>query len=332
MGRHNCRYDAVRPYEVTRALALAGLLAALCACTEAPQDAVRDDSYQRIVTLAPNLTELVYAVGAGDKLVGVSAWSDYPADVLELPVVGDAFTIDQEQLALLDPDLLLVWESGTPAHTVDELRRSGYTVKIVRTRGLSDIAAALKHVGEITGMADEAAAVADEFRAQLAALSEANSDAEPISVFFQVSRRPLYTVNAEHYVSELIEICGGSNVFDDLKELAPSISVEAVVDRAPEVMLASTDAGDDAFSEWQRWPAIPANLYGNLFLLPADELARATPRLIQAGGAMCLALQRARFNRAAFSASGPKGLPDPTQNAPGHEQQQTEGRTDDSGT
>ena len=93
---------------------------------------------------------------------------------------------------------------------------------------------------------------------QLAALREANSDAEPIKVFFQVSRRPLYTVNAEHYVSELIEICGGTNAFDDLNELAPSISVEAVIDRAPEVMLASTDAGDDAFADWERWPAMPA--------------------------------------------------------------------------
>ncbi len=305
---------------MTRALALAGLCAALYACSDAPQEAAPAASHERIVTLAPNLTELVYAVGAGDRLVGVSAWSDYPSEALELPVVGDAFTVDQEQLALLDPDLLLVWESGTPAHTVDELRRSGYDVRVVRTRGLEDVAYALRQVGMLTGMVDEAEAAAADFSEQLAMLREANSNAEPIKVFFQVSRRPLYTVNAEHYVSELIETCGGTNIFADLGELAPSISVEAVIDRAPEVMLASTDAGDDAFAEWQRWPAIPANLYGNQFLLPADELARATPRLIQGGGAICLALQRARFNRAAFSASGPRELPGPTRNAPGRGQ------------
>lgn len=120
-------------------------------------------------------------------------------------------------------------------------------------------------------------------------------------MFYQVSARPLYTVNHEHYVSELIEICGGRNVFADLDELAPGITVESVVDRDPEVMLATTDAGDDAFEEWQRWPTVSANLYGNLFLLPADEIARATPRLLLAGGAMCLALKKARFNRDAFS-------------------------------
>ncbi len=289
---------------MTRALALAGLFAALCGCSDAARESLETDTYQRIVTLAPNLTELVYAVGAGDRLVGVSAWSDYPAEVLKLPVVGDAFMVDQEQL----------------------------NVEVVRTRGLSDVAEALQHVGALTGMVDEAEVAAADYREQLAALREANSDAEPITVFFQVSGRPLFTINAEHYVSELIEICGGTNVFDDLGELAPSISVEAVVDRAPEVMLASTDAGDDAFAEWQRWPTIPANLYGNQFLLPADELARATPRLILAGGAMCLALQQARFNRAAFSASGPTELPDPTRHAPEHAQGQTEGPTDDSGT
>ena len=315
-----------------RALALAGVFAVLCGCSDGRQEAARTDAYQRIVTLAPNLTEIVYAVGAGDRLVGVSAWSDYPPEVLELRVVGDAFTVDQEQLALLDPDLLLVWESGTPAHTVDELRGAGYNVEVVRTRGLGDVADALRHIGRLTGMIEEAEAAASEFRQQLDALRKANSDAEPIRVFFQVSRRPLYTVNAEHYVSELIETCGGTNVFDDLSELAPSISVEAVVDRAPEVMLASTDAGDEAFDEWRRWPAIPANLYGNQFLLPADELARATPRLIKAGGAMCLALQRARFNRAAFSASGPTGPPGPTPRAPERVPPQTAGPRDDSGT
>ncbi len=115
----------------------------------------------------------------------------------------------------------------------------------------------------------------------------------------------MYTINSEHYVSELIDLCGGNNIFADLADLSSAITVEAVVARNPEVMLASTDAGDDGFDEWRRWPKMAANLYGNQFLLPADELARATPRLISAGGAVCLALQQARANRAAFRDSGP---------------------------
>lgn len=284
-----------------RALALAGLVVALCACQDSDRSGPESAVYERIVTLAPNLTELVFAVGGEDALVGVSAWSDYPPEALELPVVGDAFNVDQEQLALLEPDLLLVWESGTPQHAVDQLRKTGYVVETIRTRGLADISSALLRIGELTGRSSAAEAAASDYEQALQKLREARAETAPIRVFYQVSARPLYTVNSEHYVSELIEICGGTNVFADLDELAPGISVEAVVDRDPEVMLASTDAGDDAFEEWQRWPAVAANLYGNLFLLPADEIARATPRLILAGGAMCLALQRARFNREAFS-------------------------------
>lgn len=285
---------------MTRALALTWLAIVLCGCSEPARETASPAVYQRIVTLAPNLTELVFAIGAAEQLVGVSAWSDYPHAVLDLPVVGDAFTVDQEQLALLDPDLLLVWESGTPSHAVDELRRLGYEVETVRTRGLADISAAMLRIGELTGHSAQAEAAAEKFRKQLDELHEAHEKNAPISVFYQVSARPLYTINGEHYVSELIEICGGSNIFGDLGDLAPSISVEAVVDRNPEVMLASTDAGDDGFAEWKRWPAMSANLYGNQFLLPADEIARATPRLIVAGDALCLALRQARLNRDAF--------------------------------
>lgn len=280
-----------------RAFVLAGLVVTLCGCQDSAQSTTEPRVYKRIVTLAPNLTELVFAVGAGDRLVGVSAWSDFPPPALELPVVGDAFTVDQEQLALLDPDLLLVWESGTPSHTVEELRHSGYSVESVRTRGLNDVIGALIRIGELTGRSSEAEAAAGEFEAALRVLREANATRPSIKVFYQVSARPLYTVNREHYVSELIGICGGRNIFDDLDELAPAISAEAVVDRDPEVMLASTDAGEKAFAEWQRWPEMSANRYGNLYLLPADEIGRATPRLISAAAAMCLAMQKARLNR-----------------------------------
>ena len=289
---------------MTRALWLAWTFAALAGCGGPTDPAPKSDVYKRIVTFAPHLTELVFAVGAEEQLVGISAWSDYPPAALSLPVVGDAFSIDQERLALLNPDLLLVWQSGTPLHVIDELRMTGYTVESVRTRGLADVSAAMRRVGELTGQSTGARRAAAAFDSELQALRESNEGRAPIRVFYQVSARPLYTVNREHYVSELIEICGGTNIFDDLTELAPAVSVEAVVDRNPEVMLTSADAGDDGFAEWQRWPDIAANLYGNLFMLPADEIARATPRLVIAGRAMCLALQKARSNRNTISGAG----------------------------
>ena len=272
-------------------------VAVIAACARSGDPSVPDGVATRIVSLAPNLTELVYTVGAGEQLVGVSAWSDYPREVLELPVMGDAFTVDQEQLALAKPDLLLVWESGTPAHVVDELRSIGYRVVPIRTRSLDDVAEALLTLGELTGHPSTAAAAAREYRRQLQLLRDEYSDLAPIRVFYQVAARPLYTVNNEHYISELISVCGGDNVFGDIGKLAPTVDVEAVVDRNPEVMLASTDAGDNAFDVWQRWETIAANRFGNQFLLPADEIGRATTRVVIAGKAMCLALQKGRINR-----------------------------------
>jgi iron complex transport system substrate-binding protein len=282
---------------VKSGLVLLAALVVVVACTE--ERYVSDDltAAERIVSLAPNLTELVYAVGAGEQLVGVSAWSDFPREVLELPVIGDAFTVDQEQLALTRPDLILVWESGTPAHVVDELRAIGYTVASIRTRDLDDVATALLAVGELTGHASEAELAAAAYRTELRSLRDEYADVEPIRVFYQVAARPLYSINNEHYISELIAICGGDNIFKDLSELAPTVDVEAVVDRDPEVMLASTDAGDDAFVEWERWPSMAANRFGNHYLLPADEIGRATTRVLIAGRAMCTALQHARKKR-----------------------------------
>lgn len=299
MGRYHCGDDAVWLHSVnsgdrfTLLLALTGLFA----CTDIPEPGARQGNFSRLVSLAPNLTELVFAAGAGGTLVGVSAYSDYPPAALELPIVGDAFTVDQERLAELAPDALLVWQSGTPAHVVDELRRIGFHVEVIRTRNLVDVAAALLQIGRLTGNQESAARAAASYGDALTSIEQRFADRAPIRVFYQVSRRPLFTVNGQHFVSELIELCGGHNIFADLDELAPTIDVEAVVERDPEVLLASDETGSDVFVEWDRWPNIAANRYGNRYTVPADEIGRATPRLPAAGEAVCAALQEARARR-----------------------------------
>jgi iron complex transport system substrate-binding protein len=282
---------------MTRGIWLAMALAGLLACSESPQPEPPPATLSRIVALAPNLTELVFAAGAGETLVGVSAYSDYPPAALDLPIIGDAFTVDHEQLALLKPDALLAWESGIPAHVVEEMRHVGYRVEVIRSRSLNDVAIALRRIGELTGHDAEANEAAAAFTAGLQSLQQRFASEQTISVFYQVARRPLYTVNGEHYVSELISLCGGENIFADLNTLAPAIAVEAVVERNPEVMLASSDAGDDAFAEWNRWPNLMAVRLGNQYLMPADEIVRATPRLLIAGEALCKALQISREKR-----------------------------------
>jgi iron complex transport system substrate-binding protein len=251
----------------------------------------------RLVTLAPHLAELVHAVGAGDLLVGVSAYSDYPDEVLALPVIGDARAIDQERLALLDPDLILAWESGTPRQVVDELEKQGYRVESIRTRSLADVAAAAERIGELTGFLMSAREAATNFRSGIQALAERYSSAVPIRVFYQIQKRPLYSISGDHYVSELIGLCGGQNIFADLTSLAPIVAVEAVIERDPEVLLVSSDSQADALSEWNRWPDLAANRFGNRFVMKADQIGRPTLRLLIAGGAMCDALDHGRKRR-----------------------------------
>jgi iron complex transport system substrate-binding protein len=289
------------------AFRLAVLLLIVTACdqedsnrTDASNDHERDTrSVTRVVTLAPNLAELMFAAQAGDQLVGVSAYTDYPPAAAGLPIVGDSFLVDQEQLALLRPDLLLAWENGTPGHVIDQLRAAGFRVEIISTNSLDDVATALEIIGQLTGNPQPARVAAAAYRQQVQALAERYSGAAPVRVFYQISSRPLYTVNGAHYISELIALCGGRNIFDDLGELAPMVDVEAVISRNPEAMLAAVDSTQAAFDVWDPWPDLAANRYGNRFFIPAAEIGRATPRLVAAGEAVCEALARARRNRQA---------------------------------
>ncbi|MFQ5610113.1 MAG: cobalamin-binding protein, partial [Woeseiaceae bacterium] len=251
----------------------------------------------RIVTLAPHLSELVFAAGAGDKLVGVSAFSDYPPEVSAVPVVSDAFTVDQEQLAMLQPDMLLAWASGTPAHVVDELRDAGYNVTSIRTRGIDEITRAILEIGELAGTGDLAGQVARDFDETLTTISDGYSNMPEISVFYQVSSRPLFTINGEHYISEIIGMCGGRNVFADLGDLAPGVTVEAVVERNPEVLLAGSADGRLPFEDWRRWEQLAANRYGNQFIVSADAIGRPSVRLVDAAEEVCHVLEVARLNR-----------------------------------
>lgn len=255
---------------------------------------------ERIVTLSPHLAELVHSAGAGERLVGVSAYSNFPPDVASLPQVGDAFAVDLERLAVLNPDLLLAWESGTPARTVDRLRDSGYRVEVLRTRSLDDIAQSLERIGRLTGQAGLATAAAERFLRSLRELAVDTTNAAPVTVFYQVAARPLYTVNGQHYVSEIVELCGGANVFADLNDLAPAVSAEAVLERDPQVFIAGGRAGEAAtFADWRRFRHLSVNRHDNYFLVDPDLLGRPTTRLDRAARAVCSAIDTARARIAA---------------------------------
>lgn len=272
-----------------------GILLLLIGCTAPAPETNREYSASRIVTLAPHLAELVYAAGAGERLVGVSAHTDYPPALRRLPHIGDAFRVDMERLASLEPDLVLAWAEGTPGALVDQLERRGYDVVEISTRSVADVAAALRLIGRRLGTETQAEAAADEFDRALDALVEARPDVASLRVFYQVSAQPLYTISGAHYISELITLCGGQNIFRELDDLAAVVTVESVLSRDPELILASAEDAE-VLAFWDEWQSISAVRANNLRLLAPDTLARPTPRLLQGAVDICEAIDRSRLS------------------------------------
>jgi iron complex transport system substrate-binding protein len=274
-----------------RMLAALLLLGAQIAVTSAAPSAA---SKPRLISLAPSLTEIAYAAGAGTLLVGAVEFSDYPAAAQAVPRVGDAWRVDPEAVLALRPDAVLVWPTGTPDTTIARLRALGLNVVEVPTQSLADVPRALRQVGRLAGTVAVAERAARDFEARVARQRAQYSQRAPLSVFIQIDDEPIYTVNGRHVISEIVVLCGGRNVFADLPQLAPAISAEAVLAADPQVILSTDDTITEPMTLWQRWPRMQAVRAGNVFKLSSDLVTRASPRLAQGVEMTCAALERAR--------------------------------------
>jgi iron complex transport system substrate-binding protein len=251
----------------------------------------------RIVTLAPHLSELVHAAGAGLALVGRDSWSDHPAVVRRAADVGDAFRVDLERLAALRPDLVLAWGGGTPEATVARIRALGIAVAVLEPKSLEDPARHLELLGRLTGHAREAREAADRYRAALAALRERYGAARKVRVFYQVNERPLYTVNGTAPLGQMLALCGGENPFAELPVLAPVVSAEAVVAADPEVVISAEGEGGSVAAlrrNWSRWPQLAAARRDAFVALDAALVTRPGPRLVEGAALVCAALDSVR--------------------------------------
>lgn len=251
----------------------------------------------RIVSLAPNLTEIVFAVGAGEQLVGTIEHSDYPAAARRVPRIGDAFLVDFERVLALRPDLILAWESGTPKAVIERLRSLRLRVQVFSTYRVIDVAGVVREIGELAGTRNVAEPLAQQFEQGFEQLRQEYRGRAPLRTFIEINARPLYTVNGKQILSEIVALCGGHNVFDSLNDLAPQIGVEAVIAQNPQVILSVDETSTEVIEEWQRWQGIEAVRTGNVFSLPANELARATTRLLDGARNVCRTLETARQRR-----------------------------------
>ena len=252
---------------------------------------------QRVVSLSPGATELLFSAGAGEKVVAVSAWSDYPPEAENLPQVGDSNRLDLEAIVSLAPDLVVAWVDGNSRSQLERLSDLGISVFWLAPRTFDDIAAAVSDLALLTGSPDLGNERAEAFRAEIVKLKAQYADARPVKVFYQIWDQPLMTVNRDELISKAITLCGGVNVFGGLPRLVPRISREAVLEANPEVIITAGSSDDRQWLEaWREFPGLAAVAAGNLFLEPPDLLARPTLRMAEGAMHLCQTLEQARAN------------------------------------
>ena len=285
------------------------ILAAMLVSTAVHADLLfKDDTGQevrlkaparRIVTLAPHAAESLYAAGAGDKLVGTVDYSDYPPEAKKVPRVGGYSRFDLEAIAALKPDLVLAWESGNNMTQVDKLKALGLTVYVSQPNTIENIADQLERMGQLAGTEAVANAAAERFRKRLESLRAMNAGKPKVRVFYQIWKTPLMTVGGSQIISDAIRICGGENVFGHLKQMAPNVSVEAVLDADPEAIVATGmgDARPEWLHDWDPWTRMTAVKRNNLFHINPDIMQRHTPRILDGTEKLCAHLDTARSQR-----------------------------------
>ena len=288
-------------------LLIATLACLLAQCAQAGITVTDDDGNpvtlarpaQRVIAIAPHVTELLFAAGAGDKIIGAVTYSDHPEAAKRIPQIGSNRQIDLERVIAMKPDLVVVWMHGSSERQIDQLRQLGIPIFHSEPRKLDDIADSLTRLGKLLGTEAVANGAAAELRARLAALASQYANRAPVRLFYQVWDKPLYTLNGGHIVSDAVRLCGGENIFAKMKVTAPVVSVEAVLQEDPEAIISSAERSetDGGVNLWKPYPSLTAVRRGNLFRIDGNLLNRSGPRMIAGTAALCEKLEQARQRR-----------------------------------
>lgn len=249
---------------------------------------------QRIVSLAPHITELLFAIGAGPQIVGTTHYSDYPAAANQIPRIGGYDKVNLEKIVTLQPDLIVAWQSGNNARTNQRLEQMGYAVYYSEPETLTDIAKAMANLGKLVGNPSKGEAARDDFLQRYNGLKAQHHQQRPLKIYYEVWQNPRYTLGGSHFTREIFMLCGATNIFADVQEKAPIVSLEAIISRNPDVILTGQRHGDENLqalrNHWQQWPQIAAVKQAQIYYVDADIFTRSSPRAIEAAEALCALL------------------------------------------
>lgn len=253
---------------------------------------------QRIISLSPHITENLFAIEAGDLIVGAVDYSDYPEAAKKIPLVGGYNQLDIEGILALEPDLIIAWQSGNPMAQVERLASLGVPIYYTEPRSFAAVSHELRQLGRLTGRKLPAEQAAFAFEQGAAQLKAEYAQQRPVKVFYQVWEQPLMTLNGQHLISEGLSLCGGVNIFADLNQLVPVISREVVLAKDPEVIMGG-GMGEDTpawLDNWKKYSSMQAVKENKLYFIPPSLVQRPTPRFLQGTKIMCKKLQQARNN------------------------------------
>ena len=255
-----------------------------------------DQPAKRIVALAPHIVENLYSAGAGDKLVGVVSYSNFPDEAKNVPEVGSYNAFSLEQVLALNPDLVVMWGSGNGMQTLSKFEALGIPVYVSELRQLSDVPKSIRNLSQLAGTPAIGEAEASRIETELNALHRRYGEKRSLSVLYQIWNDPLQTVNGEHLISEIISLCGGYNIFGDARSLAPRVSLESVLLRDPDAIVASGmgEARPEWLDQWRAYPSLTAVADEALFFVNPDHLQRPSARIVLGAQSLCQQLDQIR--------------------------------------
>ena len=252
---------------------------------------------QRIVAMSPHVTELLFAAGGGERIVGAVTYSDYPEAARKIPRIGTNRQIDMERVIAMKPDLIVAWMHGSSERQIDTLRQLGIPIFHSEPLKLDGIADNVQRLGQLLGTENVAQPAAAQIRAQFVALTKQYASRPPVRMFYQVWDKPLYTLSGGSIVTDAMRVCGGVNIFADLKVTAPVVSIEGVLQADPEAIFGTAEKDYGGVTLWKHYTTMKAVRNGNLFTLDGELLNRAGPRMVDGTRAMCEMLEQARQRR-----------------------------------
>ena len=245
---------------------------------------------QRIVSLTPHITEMLFAIGAGKQVIATDQASDYPDEVKKLPKVANYQSLNSESLLAVKPDLVVAWGS-TQALMQQQIQALGIPMLLLKSQHLDDLPVELRLLGDKTEHREQANQLATEIETKFATYRQQSQQRPKIKAFYQLWYPPLTTVASGSFIQEIMTMCGAENPFADSKAPYPQLGEEAVLAANPQIIFATQHGSD--LQHWLKWPQLAAVKNKQLYLLNADWLHRLSPRIVLGIEQMCSKVEMA---------------------------------------